>query len=891
MNIIKYRYYITYSYVSTTATIEVFPLGVDKLSIKYTGEEGQIFKRRELNGNLVFIDQPLIPSLDYSLFKLIDSSIDDKCTEIKFEIKRSCDNGLTYEDDFWNGYFSTTDGEFNLDKCIFTVDCKPDDLYRCFVEGIDTEVSLSTVPQSDNGIASIITTYEFFYCDGSEIFCDTLRPEPSPEDTWLVFHEDVCEGNQIYIYYREITTVACQDNVAIPPSGDDWIIDTRYDNCANGLSRWVRIPQTVVVNNPNPDVVAGNCDDGDTPPPKKVFLGVVKSNSTPTPLIVGQDIAFHVGSCNSGCHYFYRVKFPKANATYLWSVTGSGNSIVAGSTSTEVEVCFENNGNVRVTETTSCGSTQGTLAIQMLNVGDTKYNSETAIIGNQYLCPGETAIYCLNAFINTVPFIKIGATSVGTRITDLGDGCFEIIAGEEGELEVTFAEATILDPCTPYLASNVPSIVITVLQKKTIEPIYGAASVCKTSQAYYSIPETDLGGYVWEVTGGGTILSGQGTNEILVEWDGIAGIGFVYVSQDFNCNCNWIQIRECSPGLCSWWWCPDSDTTYSISSNTTLENIINTIKDRICPGRLDVKSDFFDWDAPGDTTVLYGYSPGINYVTGQSNHLTYLSLIPLRAMIFSFTGNVDYANPGIDEFITWENIQEIMREVFNAYWFIDNNGNLRIEHYSWFNRTVAYDLTDAYYHKYSVGKNIYSYDKTKAPKFERFKFHQSVNTDFVGAEISYAGTCINTNPKENVKNRGVSYLDTDIINLQNIGTEMGRDGFALLDFNSSFVLQSEVGLISGLLLTNAHLSWANLHYNYHRYNRVLLNGMMNLQQTIFLSALRFKKQVPVRFPFCCTDEINPLEDLITTLVGNGVVDEAEHDLKADTLTVTLLHDF
>jgi hypothetical protein len=67
--------------------------------------------------------------------------------------------------------------------------------------------------------------------------------------------------------------------------------------------------------------------------------------------------------------------------------------------------------------------------------------------------------------------------------------------------------------------------------------------------------------------------------------------------------------------------------------------------------------------------------------------------------------------------------------------------------------------------------------------------------------------------------------------------------------------------------------------------------MMNLEQTIFLSARRYKKQEPVAFPFCCVDIIDPLNDLITTLVGDGVIDEAEHDLKTDEISVNLLHDF
>jgi hypothetical protein len=873
MNVVKYKYYITYSYISTVATIEVHPLGVDKLQIQYKGSEGQIFKRRFLNGSLVFIDQPLVPSTDYTLFKNIDASPYDKCTEISFEIKRSCDNGVTYVDDFWNGYFSVTDGTFDLDRCTFTVDCQPDDEYRCFVENMEQEFPLTNVADTSDATVSIIPQYEFFTCNDIAANCNALRP--SPTTGWTIFHQEVCEGSNVTIYYRESTIVACQGGVPVPPYG--WTtLDTSYPNCTYGLAKYVRTPVTIYANNPNPYVFAGNCRTGDTPPPKEIYLGVVKSASATTPIIVGKN---NVQVTANTTEYYY-VKYPKANATYVWGITGGGNTITSGGTTSAVVVDIVAAGSVTVIETTTCGAS-ATIS-QAFTIsggsGSSTYNAQVEIIGNEELCVGETATYYLNAETGRTPSI-FGGTGTGT-LTYLGNSIFTVEALTAGTIGIIWSGGGARD------SSTTPTMTITVKVKKSIQAIYGDASVCNNSQAYYLIPDTNLGGFVWDITGGGTILSGQGTNEILVQWDGNDGIGFVYVSQDFNCGCNWQQIAECIPGFCSWWWCPDT-SDYTIPGNHRLYSTIDYMNEQLCPTMGPLVSDFFGWNPAGDTS---GYVAGTNYVTGLQNKLTNMSILPLRAVVYGFTGSGAFLNIDTDEVLTWKNIEEILREVFNSYWFIEN-GVLRIEHISWFNRTVTYDLTDAYYNKYLVGKNVYSYNKIKAPQYERFKFDNSTYLDFVGAEISYTGTCTTNEDSQKVANRGVSYVSTDLTNILVLGTNAGRDGFVLLATDSNSVIQSDIGKLSEVNQPNGHLSWANLHYNYHRYDRVLMNGMMNLQSTIFLSARRYKTQEDVSFPFCCVDVINPLTDLITTLVGDGVIDEAEHDLKTDTITVTLLHDF
>jgi hypothetical protein len=886
MNVIKYKYYITYTYISNTNTVEVHPIGVDGLSINYRGNDGQIFKRRELSGKLTFIDQPKQGWSDYTLFRNIDASIYDKCTEIKIEIKRSCDNGVTYQDNFWNGYFSTTDGTFDLDKCTFSVECRPDDEYRCFIENNEAEYNPSAILYKTGVKANIPIEYEFYTCQNTLGNCNDSLPAPSA--TWLIFHQDTCNGLPYYIYYREVTVIPCQDNVAITP-GSGWEQDTSYSplgDCLAGLSKWVRTPQTVVTNNPNPDVASGNFVNGiDTPPPKTQTLTVTKQSTPQTPIIVGKDVVsvlgFGGGFPVATTEYYY-VKYPRPNATYLWSISGGTNSIISGGATSAVTVSIIANGTVSVVETTSCGasSTIDQVFTATALGGDSTYNSEVEIIGNLELCVGEVAEYFLNG--ETGRIATLTNYTVASIVATQGQGThgnFTITALEEGTTQVLWSGGGARD------SSTTPGITITVKNKKAIAPIYGDAAVCNNSQAYYSIPDTDLGGFTWEVIGG-AITSGQGTNEILVTWNGVDGSGIVSVAQDFNCGCNWIMIAGYEGGnTCSWWWCPTD--SYEFINTTSFQDVVNYLITQICSGS-NIKSDFFEWNPPADTV---GYVAGFNYVTGLPNQLTYITLQPLRSVLYAMvTANqFDYVQPKLDEVLTWDDIEKIFREVFNAYWFIEN-GVVRVEHISWFNRTVAYDLTDSFYHKYSVGKNIYSYDKIKAPKFERFKWKSALYADFIGAEISYSGTCVTNESSQMVSNRDVSFIITDLQQLTLNPNSFSTEGFVLMCCDSNYSLQHEEGKITGILKPNGHLSWANLHWNYHRYDRVLLNGMMNLIDTIFITARRFKTQEQVSIPFCCDETINPLTDLITTKVGNGIIDEAQHDLKTDELKIKLLHD-
>lgn len=863
---------LKFTAIHNTISKEVFPIDTDKLSLDKETEDEQIFFRKKLNGKLLFINDVKNSIDDYDYFYAIESNTNTQCDEITLEIEISCD-GVTFVP-FWQGYFSTNEGEFDLNNCTFSVEPKIDDGYRCILDNSEREFNLSSVSPTIIATANIFPQYEYYTCRNTPASCSGSLPAPGQ---WLLFHTDVVDGVTTSIYYREIAVLACQAGNTVTPSGSGWVL--KQNDCAStGLCYWVRTPQTVYTNNPNPYVSAGNCIfDGSssyysTAPPRRARLAVTKQSTPDVPVIVGKSKVLD----NAVSHHsdFYYVKYPKENATYLWTVSGAGISIVGSATGTYVEVDINFSGigrSVSVVETTLCGASA--MATQNLTTcsgsGCSEYNSEVKIMGNDVLCSGETCKYYFNAQTGQTAWIS-GSTGTGHSINIITNSIFEITAGTAGSITVGWFGGGATDSLT------IPTKTITVVDsKKNIEDIFGAPVVCAYDETKYSIPETDLGGYTWTVEGG-TITSGQGTHEITVEWDGNNGTGYVYCAQNFNCGCNWVQVSECgASGEPSYWFCPDT-TEITYSSAKLLKDVFGHFLSTFC-NTLSLVSDFFEWNPVGDAP---GYIAGNNYVTGVINKVANIGIEATENIIGTTNG-------GIKDKLTLKDLNEMLRLVFNVYWFIDGSV-LRYEHISYFQRTLVKDLTtsnNVYY------KNIFSYNKTKMPKYERFTWANALNTDFVGAEIWYDSVCVSQDYKTNTKGYDVNDYTTDLLYIYQNPSDISKDGFTLLCLNaigSTYVVDSEQGLITGQIIINAHLSWANLHYNYHRHERVLLQGYMNLALTNFITKIKSKQQENVEFSLCCDEDIVPETDLVKTEIGNGVIAEYSWNLRSSVLKLKLL---
>jgi len=247
--------------------------------------------------------------------------------------------------------------------------------------------------------------------------------------------------------------------------------------------------------------------------------------------------------------------------------------------------------------------------------------------------------------------------------------------------------------------------------------------------------------------------------------------------------------------------------------------------------------------------------------------------------------------------------------MFQVRWLIVD-GVLYVEHITYFKAnfryntlpTVGLDLTVTYP---VCLDGTYTYKFTgNIPIREKFTFQEAWNIDFIGADIEYTD-CLK---EGNTITTSADVITTDIDPIY-LDNEASNDGFVMFHCDppvtligvTSNVYQVAVsrGELSNLEYPNAHLSWANLHQYYWVYNRPLKTGKMNNRVTNFLYPyIRFKKQIPIEFPFCVEnfdDKDLPKEErmsnsLVRTTMGDGEIDSVEYTFKTGNMKIELLYD-
>jgi hypothetical protein len=210
------------------------------------------------------------------------------------------------------------------------------------------------------------------------------------------------------------------------------------------------------------------------------------------------------------------------------------------------------------------------------------------------------------------------------------------------------------------------------------------------------------------------------------------------------------------------------------------------------------------------------------------------------------------SEPATIAMLSFSQMMDILRIMFNVYWDYDEVENeFIIEHISFFETTTIVNTrTDAL----TIGKNKYSYESMKIPWREVFHFMESHYDDFVGMPIEYSGGCVSTEPTERVVEYSIP-VTTDIEWIENTDKDVSisSEGFVLLateDVGGVWTIMSQVGYLSYSAKINASLSWANLHLNYQRHNRDLINGLINGLTMVFCSSKRLIKQVEISIGNC-----------------------------------------
>jgi gliding motility-associated-like protein len=226
---------------------------------------------------------------------------------------------------------------------------------------------------------------------------------------------------------------------------------------------------------------------------------------------------------------------PVSDATsYNWTLP-TGASIVSGSGTNSITVDFGTgavSGNITVTGVNACGTSVASTSI-MVTVNPLPGNPGT-ISGSNTVCQGQSGVVYSIAAVSdalsynwTVPTGAVITAGTGTNSITVDYGTSAI----SGTVTVEGVNACGNSPIAASL-----NIVVNPLPDNP-GAISGNTTVCQgqTIVTYSIATVTNATGYIWTVPTGASIVSGDGTNSITVDYGNLAISGDVTVSATNAC--------------------------------------------------------------------------------------------------------------------------------------------------------------------------------------------------------------------------------------------------------------------------------------------------------------------------------------------------------------------
>ena len=278
------------------------------------------------------------------------------------------------------------------------------------------------------------------------------------------------------------------------------------------------------------------------------------------------------------------------------------------------------------------------------------------------------------------------------------------------------------------------------------------------------------------------------------------------------------------------------------------------------------------------------FSLNTSYVHGNENEFKNVYVTDVTDFKVPFN-----SEPATENLISLKSFIADLESMFNMQWAVIG-GKFRIEHKSYFNRTLQNDLTLSN-PKALVGKNKYSFGKFEIPKKEIWNISNAVGRDFIGVPIEYESGCIDVE-EENIKTHDIQRLSADVFNMVKEPSMFSDDAIAIFTIKEGkFTL--DTGLLDGVdsqfsTIVNIDLAITTLHDKYHFYGRPLDIGKINGEERALVMTARSKKQTSITIPLCCNEPAwNELWG--TQISKNAIMESAEIDLEKETVKVSLVH--
>lgn len=141
-----------------------------------------------------------------------------------------------------------------------------------------------------------------------------------------------------------------------------------------------------------------------------------------------------------------------------------------------------------------------------------------------------------------------------------------------------------------------------------------------------------------------------------------------------------------------------------------------------------------------------------------------------------------YSNPAQKGEMTLRQLLDMLRDCFNVYWFISDDGKFHLEHISYFETNdVVADLTRMIAPKnlkpWSSGQSEWSYDKVKLPERIEYAYADSQTEPFNGCVLQYKSNYVQRGEVEKVS---VSGFCADVDYAIELPSSVSDDGWIVL---------------------------------------------------------------------------------------------------------------
>lgn len=258
----------------------------------------------------------------------------------------------------------------------------------------------------------------------------------------------------------------------------------------------------------------------------------------------------------------------------------------------------------------------------------------------------------------------------------------------------------------------------------------------------------------------------------------------------------------------------------------------------------------------------------------------------------------EYDQPATNADLRFQDIIELLENLYNCGWFLDSDGKFKVEFVEYFRNggddtteTIGKDLTTLLEPKtgksLSFASNKYSYDLSDIPERIEFYWQDEVTRPFKGENI------VITSPftqKGNVVQKRISRFTSDIDYIYSAPSEIIKQGFVYIDaeldtgiYSAPFVEVDLATSEENYKLQNGAASMYYAHKNYFSYNLPAEDAKLNTIDITADSVIRSKVQ---EIPFVGSEF--DYSQLIQTDLGVGEIQETEIELEGGKVKKTII---